>query len=95
MVQNPIREEFLGVVHDGDAAIGAVREVRPGDSDFRIDVENGGEFWVPRSAVRNVYEDKVVLDCGKLDLVLKRAIGHAHDEEDPYVADRPLPGENA
>jgi len=27
----------------------------------------------------------VVLDCGKLDMRLRRAIGHAHDAEDPRI----------
>lgn len=94
MARQPIREEFAVFVHDGDTAIGAVRQVPPGGTDFLIDVENAGEFWVPLGAVRDVFEDKVVLDSGKLEPALQRAIGHAHSAEDLLAADRPLPGQN-
>ena len=32
-----------------------------------------------------VEDDKVVLDCGKLDMGLRKAIGHAHSGEDPRI----------
>ena len=48
-------------------------------------VENGGEFTVPRAAVRKVHDSKVILDAGKLDKALLRAVGHAHDSEDPKL----------
>jgi hypothetical protein len=48
-------------------------------------VENGGEFTVPRAAVRKVHDSKVILDPGKLDKALLRAVGHAHDSEDPKL----------
>ena len=53
-----------------------------------IYVENAGEFTVPLDAVKAVHDEKVVLNCGKLDHRLRRAIGHAHDAEDPTVAAR-------
>ncbi|HUO97839.1 MAG TPA: hypothetical protein VMU01_04190 [Rhizomicrobium sp.] len=83
----PIREEFDVFVHDGDVKVGAIRRVTP--REIVVYVENAGDFTVPRSAVREVDDEKVVLDCGKLDMNLRRAIGHAHDAEDPLVADRP------
>lgn len=80
-------EEGLDVfVHNGDTAIGAVRRV--GVHDFTVYVENAGDFVVSRAAVRDVIEGKVLLDADKLDPALKRAIGHAHDAEDPNVASR-------
>jgi hypothetical protein len=33
--------------------------------------------------VKEVQAEKVVLDCGKLEHRLRRAIGHAHESEDP------------
>jgi hypothetical protein len=37
------------------------------------------------SAVKDVEDERVVLDCGKLDMTLRRAIGHAHEGEDPRI----------
>jgi hypothetical protein len=80
---NPIRNDYAVFVHDGDKQVGAVRHVSPGD--IRVYVENAGDFTVPLSAVKEVTDDKVVLDCGKLDPALRKAIGHAHSGEDPRI----------
>jgi hypothetical protein len=86
MATEPIQEDFDVFVHDGDKAVGAVRQVSPhGRSEIVVYVENAGDFTVPLSAVKEVQADKVVLDCGKLDMRLRRAIGHAHDAEDPRI----------
>lgn len=77
----PIEEDYDVFVHDGDVKVGAVRQVTR--EHILVYVENAGDFLVPRAAVREVEAGKVVLDCGKLDLSLRRAIGHAHDAEDP------------
>jgi hypothetical protein len=82
-----IQEGFDVFVHDGEHAFGDVRRVLPHGRDIVIYVENAGEFTVPVSAVKSVHDEKVVLDCAKLDMRLRRAIGHAHDAEDPNVAD--------
>lgn len=78
-----IREDYAVFVHDGDKQVGAVRHVSP--HEIRVYVENAGDFAVPRSAVKEVEDDKVVLDCGKLDMALRKAIGHAHSAEDPRI----------
>lgn len=83
MVEESIKEGFDVFVHDGDKAVGAVRRVSP--HDFIVYVENAGDFVVPLSAVKEVQAEKVVLDCAKLELRLRRAIGHAHDGEDPNI----------
>ncbi len=88
----PIEEGYDVFVHDGDVKVGAVRRVEP--SRLTVYVENAGDFTVARTAVREVESGKVVLDCGKLDMSLRRAIGHAHDAEDPrarsgYPTDEP------
>jgi hypothetical protein len=81
-----IREGFDVFVHDGDKAFGAVREVAPQRRpEIVIYVENAGDFTVPTSAIIDVQAEKVVLDCGKLGMDLRRAIGHAHDSEDPRI----------
>ena len=72
---------FETFVHDGDADFGAVRDVSP--DGLVVYVENAGEFRVPLDAVRDVHSHKVILDCRKLDPALRRAIGHAHDAEEP------------
>ncbi len=78
---SPIVDGYDVFVHDGDVKVGAIRQVTR--EHITVYVENAGDFVVPRTAVREVEAGKVVLDCGKLDLSLRRAIGHAHDAEDP------------
>lgn len=87
MAAETIEEDFEVFVHDGEVAFGAVRQVRHGE--IVIYVENAGDFTVPLSAVRDVHDEKVILDCTKLDGRLRAAIGHAHQVEDPNVADEP------
>jgi hypothetical protein len=71
-------------VSDGSEEVGAVRQVSPaGRPEIEIYVENAGDFSVPLSAVESVHDEKVVLDCQKLEPALRRAIGHAHDAEEP------------
>ena len=83
MALERIEEDFDVFVHDGDKAVGAVRQVLR--SGIVVYVENAGDFTVPISAVKEVEAGKVVLDCGKLGMPLRRAIGHAHDAEDPRI----------
>ena len=79
-----IKEGFEVFVSDGEHAFGAVRQVEPhGRAELMIYVENAGDFFVPLDAVQAVHSQKVILDCTKLYLRLRRAIGHAHDAEDP------------
>jgi len=80
---NPILEDYAVFVHDGDKQVGAVRHVS--HNDIRVYVENAGDFTVPLSAVKEVTDDKVVLDSSKLAADLRKAIGHAHSGEDPRI----------
>lgn len=85
-MREQIQEGFEVFVSDGEHAFGAVRQVAPhGRAGLMIYVENAGDFFVPLDAVQAVHSQKVILDCGKLDLRLRRAIGHAHDAEDPSI----------
>ena len=52
---NPIREDYVVFVHDGDKQIGAVRHVS--HNEIRIYVENAGDFTVPLSAVKEVEQE--------------------------------------
>ena len=79
----PILEGYDVFVHDGDKAFGAVRKVLP--REIVVYVEGAGDFEIPLAAVREVEDGKVVLDCGKLEHRLRRAIGHAHEHEDPAI----------
>lgn len=83
MLHEKIGEGFDVFVHDGEKAFGAVRGVRKGE--IVVYVENAGDFVVPLSAVHDVHDEKVILDCAKIGLSLKRAIGHAHQGEDPRI----------
>jgi hypothetical protein len=78
-----IEQGYMAFLAEGKEGIAAVREIGP---DYIVlYVENGGEFTVPRAAVRKVHDSKVILDAGKLDKALLRAVGHAHDSEDPKL----------
>ncbi len=78
-----IAEGFDVFAHDGAKAFGAVRQVRA--NEIVVYVENGGDFEVPLSAVKDVHDEKVVLDSDKLDAKLKVAIRGAHTGEDPRI----------
>jgi hypothetical protein len=80
---SPIREGFDVAVHDGEKAFGAVRHVSK--DEITVYVEAAGDFRIPLSAVKDVEDERVVLDRGKLDKELLRAIGHAHEGEDPRI----------
>ena len=82
MTEN-IEEGFMAFIADGADGIGAVREVNA--TSLVIYVENGGEFVVPRSAVKDVHSQKVILRPERLDKRLLAAIGHVHDSEDPNL----------
>ena len=78
-----IAEGFDVFVHDGEKAFGAVRRLHP--HSITVYIENAGDFEVPLSAVKEVHDEKVVLNSGKLDQRLKDAIAHAHSREDPRI----------
>ncbi len=79
-----IKVGYQAFVSDGGEEFGAVRQVRPnGEPLLVVYVENAGDFVVPLEAVTSVHDEKVILECGKLDIRLRRAIGHAHDAEEP------------
>ncbi|MFZ1886806.1 MAG: hypothetical protein WAU33_02145 [Candidatus Binataceae bacterium] len=83
-MQEKIQIGFQVFVSDGGEEFGAVRAVSPhGRAELVIFVENAGDFTVPLDAVEAVHSEKVVLNCSKLDVRLRRAIGHAHDAEKP------------
>ena len=83
-MRETIEVGYQTFVSDGDVAFGAVRQVAPeGRPELVIYVENAGDFVVPLAAVDAVHAHKVVLNCDRLDRDLRRAIGHAHDAEEP------------
>lgn len=86
MASEAVHEGFEVFVSDDNKAFGAVRQVRPhGRSELVVYVENAGDFTIPLAAVRAVHSQKVIVDCDKLGDRLRRAIGHAHDAEDPRL----------
>jgi hypothetical protein len=83
-MRDKIQEGFEVFLADGEQPFGAVREVAPhGRPEIVVYVENAGDFFVPLEAVKAVHAQKVILHLNKLDPRLRRAIGHAHDAEDP------------
>jgi hypothetical protein len=83
-MQEKIQVGFQAFASDGGEEFGAVRVVVPDSRpEIVIYVENAGDFTVPLSAVEAVHSGKVVVNCAKLDHKLRRAIGHAHEKEEP------------
>ncbi len=83
-MQEKIKVGFQTFASDGGEEFGAVRQVAPdGRPEIVVYVENAGEFTVGIDAVEAVHSEKVILNCKKLDHRLRRAIGHAHDAEEP------------
>jgi hypothetical protein len=80
-MQEKIKIGFQAFASDGGEEFGAVRQVSP--HELVIYVENAGDFTVPLDAVESVHSEKVILNCRKLDSRLRKAIGHAHDQEKP------------
>jgi hypothetical protein len=78
-----IAEGFDVFTHDGEKAFGAVRQVMK--NEIVVYVENAGDFEVKLSAVKDVHDEKVVLDSAHLDAKLKDAIRRAHTGEDPRI----------
>ena len=86
MANEQIEEGFEVFASDADKPFGAVRRVSPrGRPELLVYVENAGDFTVAFSAIEAVHSQKVIVDCDKLDQRLRRAIGHAHDAEDPNI----------
>lgn len=81
-----IEPGYAVFVADGEMGVAAVREVR--DDELLINIQNGGDFTIPRTAVRDVHEKKVVLDLQALSPEVCKALGHVHDDE--YRRYRPV-----
>ncbi|MGA2409479.1 MAG: hypothetical protein ABSG46_03690 [Candidatus Binataceae bacterium] len=83
-MEEKIKVGFQAFASDGGEEFGAVRQVAPGGRpELVIYVENAGDFTVPFEAVEAVHSAKVIVNCAKLDRRLRKAIGHAHDAEEP------------
>lgn len=86
MVNERVEEGFEVFVSDTTKPFGAVRQVGPdGRREMVVYVENAGDFTVSLDAVTAVHAQKVIVDPAKLDQRLRKAIGHAHDAEDPRL----------
>ena len=71
-------------ISDGGEEFGAVRLVPRDDGrELIVYVENAGDFAVSLDAVVAVHDQKVIFDCAKLEPRLRKAIGHAHEAEQP------------
>jgi hypothetical protein len=86
MPNEAIQEGFEVFVSDRDKPFGAVRQVSPhGRAELVVYVENAGDFTIALSAVQAVHAQKVIVNSDKLDQRLRKAIGRAHDAEDPRI----------
>ena len=60
--------------------------MRKGGAEILITPENGGDFVIPASAIRDVHSGKVMLDIQRLDDDVRRALAHPHDAEFRHYA---------
>jgi hypothetical protein len=75
-----IEPGFMVFLAEGRDPAGAVRALQ----DARhvvVNIENGGDFTVPADAVRDVHDDKVILDYARLPERMQQALRHLHDAE--------------
>jgi hypothetical protein len=81
-----IEPGFMVFLADGNDPAGAVRGL--GDaSHVVINIQNGGDFLVHADAVRDVHDDKVILDFARLPAPMQDTLRHLHDaESDGYRA---------
>jgi hypothetical protein len=80
-MREAIEVGYQAFVSDGGEEFGAIRDVSP--EGLVVYVENAGDFRVAFEAIHAVHSKKVIFECSKLDASLRRAIGHAHDAEEP------------
>ncbi|WDK30003.1 hypothetical protein [Xanthomonas campestris] len=82
-------------LRDGEVGVGAVREVRSNGAELVINIENGGDFTVATSVVRDVHSGKVMLDVEQLPEAVRDALRKPHENELPtstYAASDPQDG---
>lgn len=82
-MRQAIEAGFMTFIAEGREGIGAVREVN--SHAIVVYVENAGEFEVPLKAVKAVHDQKVILNPTLLPSDFLKAVGHAHDREDPEL----------
>lgn len=77
-----VRVGFQVFARGGVEEFGAVREVCPGGrAELLINVENGGDHFIPLEAIREVHDEKVVVDVARLPMGLRFIIARAHAAE--------------
>jgi hypothetical protein len=79
-----IQVGFQVFAEGGTEEFGAVRDVCPGGRmELLVNIENSGDHCIPVDAIRDVHDEKVIVDVARLPPVVRRLVGHAHDAEQP------------
>ncbi|HUK88077.1 MAG TPA: hypothetical protein VLT85_10470 [Terriglobales bacterium] len=76
----PIEVGYQAFAQGAEEEFGAVRQVRA--QDLVIYIEDAGDTVIPLAAVTDVIEGKVIVDTGRLEDGVRRAIEDAHRDED-------------
>ena len=80
--QESIRPGFQVFAEGGSEEFGAVRDVCPdGRRELLVNVENGGDRWIPIDAIVDVHDEKVIVDLARLPASFRSAVARAHDAE--------------
>jgi uncharacterized protein YrrD len=80
--QESIRPGFQVFAKGGSEEFGAVRDVCPdGRRELLVNVENGGDRWIPIDAIVDVHDEKVIVDLARLPASFRSAVARAHDAE--------------
>lgn len=79
-----IQQGYMAFFHEGSEGVGAVTDVT--SDEIVVYVENFGPFTVSMSAVKDVHDNKVILEKGRVSSAFLKAVAHAHDAEDPKLS---------
>ena len=79
MARPDVEIDFEVFAHEGEHAIGAVREIHP--DHLIVWIENRGDTRIDAEHVAGAHDGKVVLVEHGLPDALNEAIAHAHDAE--------------
>ena len=80
--QESIRPGFQVFAKGGSEEFGAVRDVCPdGRRELLVNVENGGDRWIPIDAIVDVHDERVMVDLARLPASFRSAVARAHDAE--------------
>ena len=78
-----VAQSEVGVHDSKPAPVPQSERPKVDEHGVTVYIENGGDFRIERAAVKSVHDGKIILERGRLNDAVLRAIKHAHDREEP------------